>query len=205
MSTVTTTAAASNGVNTSAFWERLWRTSGFQFVGLTVIAYLIYSDGDRTRMYVAAVVAGLAVLYLMWFAAAIRVTLVEADKEGWGSAATAASAAVGGIFLLLVAASVSGLGNFAWGCFVLSSFVRAMLTMAPTFGLWRAGIISNSLFGVGVLIVVLTVLGGTTWFSSGIWAPDGLYSRLILPVIGLLWVAVLNAVIWNRPFARSGW
>lgn len=205
MSTVTTTITTPNDVNTSAFWERLWRTSGFQFVALTVIAYFIYADGDRTRTYVAAAVSGLAVLYLMWFAAAIRVTLVEAGKEGWGSAATAASAAVGGIFLLLVAANVSGLGAFSWACFVLSSFVRAMFTMAPTFGLWRAGIISNSLFAVGVLIVVLTVLGGTTWLSGGIWAPDGLYSRLILPVIGLLWVVVLNTIIWNRPFARSGW
>jgi hypothetical protein len=205
MSTVTTTAPASNDVNTSAFWERLWRTSGFQFVVLTLVAYFIYANGDRTRTLIAASVSGLAVLYLMWFAASIRVTLMEAGQEGWASAVTAASAAVGGLFLLLVAAAVAGLGDFAWACFVLSSFVRAMLTMAPTFGLWRAGIISNSLFLVGVLIVVLTVLGGTTWLSGGLWAPDGAYSHFISPILGLAWVVVLNAVLWNRPFARSGW
>lgn len=126
-------------------------------------------------------------------------------KRAGVSAVTAASAVLDGLFLLLVAASVSGLGDFAWSCFVLSSFVRAMLTMAPTFGLWRAGIISNSLFAVGVLIVVLTLLGGTTWIGGGIWAPDGIYSQFVSPILGLVWVLVLNGVLWNRPFARSGW
>lgn len=204
MSTTGKTVAPSNSVNTSAFWERLWRTSGFQFVALSIIAYLIYDNADRWRI-IALVVFGLAVLYLMWFAAAIRVTLAEAGQDGWGSAATAASAAVGALFLLLVAAGVAGLSNLAWACFVLSSFVRAMLTMAPTFGFWRAGIISNSLFAVGVLIVVLTVLGGTTWLSVGPWAPDGVYSRFVSPAIGLAWVVVLNVVLWSRPAARSGW
>lgn len=78
MSTVTTTVATSNGANTSASWERLWRTSGFQFVVLTLLAYSIYASGDRTRMVVVVAISGLAILYLMWLAAAIRVTLVEA-------------------------------------------------------------------------------------------------------------------------------
>jgi hypothetical protein len=201
----TKAVATPGGVSTSAFWERLWRTSGFQFVALIVIAYFVYANGDRTRMQIAAFVSGLAVLYLMWFAAAIRVTLAEAGQDGWGAAATGASAAVGGLFLMIVAASISGLGDFAWACFVLSSFVRAMLAMAPTFGLWRAGLISNSLFAVGVAVVVLSVLGGTTWLSGGPWAPDVIYSRVILPIIGLAWVIVLNYVVWNRPAARSGW
>jgi hypothetical protein len=206
MSTHSTPATTpSGGVNTSVFWERLWRTSGFQFVAWSLVAYFIYANGDRTRMFISASVSGLAVLYLMWFAASLRVTMADAGQDGWGAAATAASAAVGGLLLLIMAATVAGLTDLAWACFVLSSFVRAMLTMAPTFGFWRAGLISNSLFAFGVAVVVLTALGGTTWLSGGPWAPDGIYSRVLVPIIGLVWVVVLNFVAWNRPAARSGW
>jgi hypothetical protein len=70
---------------TRVFWERLWRMSGINFVVFFIIAYVIYGsqpqvgasaeelaafyDGDRTRILIAAVVAGLAVLNLLWFAA----------------------------------------------------------------------------------------------------------------------------------------
>jgi hypothetical protein len=42
MSGSTTAMTSSIGVNTSAFWERLWRTSGIQFIALCIIAYIIY-------------------------------------------------------------------------------------------------------------------------------------------------------------------
>ena len=35
-------STSSTGVNTSAFWERLWRTAGIQSVGLFIVAYIIY-------------------------------------------------------------------------------------------------------------------------------------------------------------------
>lgn len=232
-----TTMTKPVSVNTSAFWERLWRTSGIQFVGLCIIAYFVYgyqpqigasSDSlaafyhsHHMRILIAAVVVGLAVLYVMWFAAAIRVTLADAGEDGWGAAATASSAAVGALFLLLTAVnaglaySIDSTGNqtllsafnvLAWAGFVLSSFVRAMLIMSAAFGLWRAGLISNMLFTLGVAAVVLVALGGTTWASGGLWAPDGVYSRFISPIIGLLWAIVVSWVLLNKsPVARSGW
>src|SRR5262245_7190971 len=117
-----TAMAGSIGVNTTsaygaAFWERLWRSAGIQFIGLFVVAYAIYGyqpgvgasadaltafyTGERTRILIAAILAGLTTLNLMWFAAALRATLVDAGQEGWGSAATASSAAVGGMFFLI--------------------------------------------------------------------------------------------------------
>src|SRR2546429_1047008 len=103
---------------TGAFWERLWRMSGINFVVFFIIAYVIYGnqphvgasadalvafyDGDRTRILIAAVFAGLAVLNLLWFAAALRTTLADAGQDGWGSAATASRAARrGGFFSVL--------------------------------------------------------------------------------------------------------
>jgi hypothetical protein len=237
MSASTAPTTSSSTYTTPAFWERLWRQSGVHFVVFFIIAYVIYGsqpdarapadalagfyEGQRARILIASIFAGMAALNLMWFAAAIRSTLADAGRDGWGAAATASSAAVGGLFLLLIAVgaalaySIAGLGNdaltsalndFAWACVVLSSFPRAMLIMAGTFGLWRAGLISNALFGAGVAALVLVLLGGTTWMSDGFWAPDGAYSRFVSPAIGLVWVLVVSRVLLTRsPATRAGW
>jgi hypothetical protein len=219
------------------FWQRLWRMSGINFVVFFTIAYAIYGyqpqigapaealiafyDGNRTRILIAAVVSGMAVLNLLWFVAALRTTLADVGQDGWGAAATAASAVVGGMFLLLITLSAalayslvasgnqmltSGLNDFAWVSVVLTSFPRARLIMAGTFGLWRAGLISNALFAAGVAAVVLVLLGGTTWLTGGFWAPDGAYSRFVSPVIGLVWVLVVSGVLLTRsPATSAGW
>ena len=237
MSASTATISSSSVYTTPAFWERLWRTAGVQSFFCFLVAYIVYGhqpqigasadalaafyDGDRTRILIAAVFYGLAVLNLMWFAAALRVTLADAGQDGWGAAATASSSAFGAMLLLQIsvgaslAYSISGSGNniltsglndFAWALGVLTSFPRAMLIMSGVFGLWRARLISNALFTVGVVAVVLGVLGGTTWLSGGFWAPDGAYSRFVSPIILLLWVVFVSRVLLTRsPATRSGW
>ena len=232
--TVRPTASAAT---TPQFWEWLWRTAGVQSVGLFVVAYFVYGDqphvgasaealtafyqGDRLRILIAAVLGGFAILNLMWFAAALRATLAEAGQDGWGAAATASSAALGGVLILLVtvgaalAYSIAGSGNpallgglndFAWAGVVLSSFPRAMLIMSAAFGLWRAALISNGLFAVGVAAVVLVLLGGTTWVSGGFWAPDGVFSRIVSPLIGLVWIVVVSRVLLTRgPPTHGAW
>ena len=239
MSTSTSTPAMTSSTSvyaTGVFWERLWRSSGIQSVGLFIIAYVIYGyqpqvgasadavvafyEGDRTRILIAAIFSSLAVLNLLWFAAAIRTTLADAGQDGWGAAATASSAVLGGLFLLLITvgaalaysiagsgnhALTSGLNDFAWACVVLTSFPRAMLIMSSAFGLWRAGLISNALFAAGVAALLLVLLGGTTWVSGGFWAPDGAYSRFVLPIIGLAWTLVVSWVLLSRsPATRAG-
>ncbi len=238
MSTSTAAVRPSASVATTPqFWERLWRTAGVQSVGLFIVAYFVYGDqphvgasaealvafyqGDRMRILIAAILSGFAVLNLMWFAAALRTTLAEAGQDGWGAAATASSAALGGVLMLLITVSAAlaysiagsgtpallgGLNDFAWAGLVLSSFPRAMLIMAAAFGLWRAGLISNRLFGVGVAAVVLVLLGATTWVSGGFWAPDGAFSRIVSPLIGVLWIVIVSRVLLTRSSpARAGW
>lgn len=213
---------STSGPTTSAFWEHLWRTSGIQSVLLFIIAAVIYSyDGNRTLTLISAVFFGMATLNLVWFAASLRTTLADAGQDGWGAAATGSSAMVGGLFLLLITlvsalaysitdlgdhALTSGLNDFAWALVVLTSFPRAMLIMSGTFGLWRAGLISNTLFAAGVAAVVLVLLGGTTWLSDGFWSPHGVYSRFVSPVIGIVWVLVVSRILLTRsPAARTGW
>jgi hypothetical protein len=237
MSTSTVTTSSASVYTTPAFWERLWRTAGIQSIFCFIVGYFVYGHqpqvgasadalaafygGDRMRILIAAVFYGLAVLNLMWFAAALRTTLADAGQDGWGAAATASSAALGSLFLLLIAVvavlaySIAGAGNpmltsglndFVWAGFVLTSFPRAMLVMASAFGLWRARLISNALFAAGVAAVVLGLLGGTTWLTGGFWAPDGVYSRFVWPGIGLVWGMVVSGVLLTQsPATRSGW
>ena len=237
MSASTGTTSSTSVYTTPAFWERLWRTAGIQSIGLFIVGYVIYGyqphvgasadalvvfyDGGRTHILIAAVFFGLAVLNLLWFAAALRTTLADAGQDGWGAAATASSAALGVLFLLLIAVAAalaysvgdpgnhmltSGLNDLVWAGFVLSSFPRAMLIMAAAFGLWRARLVSNALFAAGVAAVVLVLLGGTTWLSGGFWAPDGVYSRFVSPAIGLVWGMVVSGVLLTRsPATRAAW
>ena len=237
MSASTTAMAPASSATSPAFWERLWGTSGLQFVGLFIVASAIYGiqpqvgaspqalaafyGGERTRILVAAVCSGLNLLNLLWFTAALRTTLVDVGQEGWGAAATTASAAFGALLLLQLTLSaalaysialsgdhslLSGLNDLSWALAVLISFPRAMLIMSGVFGLWRAGLVSNGLFTAGVAAVILGVLGGTTWVSGGFWAPDGAYTRYVSPLLLLLWVVVVSRVLLSRrPASRPAW
>ena len=211
---------------TNVNWDRLWRMSGINFVIPVIIAYVIYGDqpgvgastddlvsfydGDRTRILIASVIFGLAVLNLLWFAAAISNILRDAGRGGWATAMTTASAAVGAVFFALITIGAalaysiassgnetfaSGLNDVSWAVIVMSSFPRAMLIMAGSFGLWRAGIISTPPFLAGVAAVLLVLARGTTWANDGIWAPDGAYSQFASPVIGVVWILGISAVL----------
>lgn len=234
-----TTTAASAATTTPrygrAFFETLWRMSGIQAVLFLVIGAVVAGFGpgigassdsiqafyaaNSTRVLIATPILGLGVLNLVWFTQAIRVALAEARLDGWGAAATAASAMIGAIAFVLIAvqavlaytiagseniALASGLNDLAWAVVVLSSFPRAMLVMAASFGFWRAGYISNPQFGLAVGLVILGVLGGTTWIAGGVWAPDGAFSRIIVPVLELVWVVAISRVLSRVPSTQSG-
>jgi len=79
-------SASTSPYNDPAFWERVWRSSGIQFVGLFIVASVIYGsqpqvgasadalvafyNGDRTRILIGAFFSGLNLLNLLWFTAA---------------------------------------------------------------------------------------------------------------------------------------
>jgi hypothetical protein len=189
-------------------------------VGASADALAAFYNGHRTRILIAAAFSGLNLLNLMWFAAALRTTLADAGQDGWGAAATTSSALFGGLSFLALAISAalaysiagsgngaltSGLNDFAWALLVLTSFPRAMLIMSGAFGLWRAGLISNALFGAGVTLVVLGVLGGTTWLSGGFWAPDGIYTRFVSPILLLVWIVGVSRVLTRSAATRAAW
>src|ERR1700730_8273202 len=136
MSASTTAVASSSSASAQrAMWDRQWRTAGIQFVVFFIITVFIYGDvprvgasGDalaafygahRTRILIASTFSGLNLLNLLWFAASLTHTLYVASQEGWGSAATASSAAFGALYFVLttvgaaLAYSIAGSGNGA--------------------------------------------------------------------------------------------
>jgi len=208
-------------------FDRVWRGSGIAFVVTFVVAHFIYGsqpeigasadtlvsfyDGDRTRILIGSALLGLALLNLLWFAAALASTLRDAGQGIWAAAATVSSAALAAIIYVRIAVGsalaysiagsgddllTSGLNDLARVCFVVASFSAAMLVMAGTFGLRQAGLISSGSFLAGVAAVVLLVLGGTTWASDGVWSPDGAYSRIVAPIIALLWIAIVSGFLY---------
>src|SRR2546425_1747501 len=190
--------------NNRVFWERQWRGSGIIFVVLVIVGYVLYGsqpgvgasadalvafyDGHRMRILIAAAASGLNILNLMWFAASLRTTLADAGQDGWGAAATASSAAFGGMFLVLLTVSAalaysiagsgngaltSGLNDFSWALVVFSSFPRAMLVMAGAFVLWWGKLISKALFGAGGGGRPPRGVGGAPRGWGGGWGPRG--------------------------------
>jgi hypothetical protein len=209
-----------------ADWEKNWRGSGIGAVLFFIVAYVIYGsqpkvgaspeqlvsfyDGDRTRIFIASVILGFAILNLLWFAAALTSVLRDAGKAGWGTAATTASAVLGGALFLHItlsaalAYSIAGSGNpeltsalndVSWVLMILALFPAAMLIMSGSFGLWRAGLISTGPFGAGITAMAVLLVGTTTWASDGFWSPSGAYTRLITTIVFLAWVTVVSGFL----------
>ena len=171
-----------------------------------------FFQGDRTRILIATVIFLFSFLELLWFGAALSTVLRDAGKGGWAAAATASSAAMGAILFVrmtvraALAFSIAGTASpgvttaFSDLGFVLTvvlAFPAAMFVMSGAFGLWRAQLISSRFFTVGVVAVVLALLGGTTWASSGVWAPDGAYANFSQLVV-FAWIAVISGVLGRR-------
>ena len=101
------------------------------------------------------------------------------------------------VLFLAGAYATSGLSDLAWALSVILSFSAAMLVMSGSFGLWRAGIFSNAAFAAGVAVVILVLLGGTTWARDGLWAPDGGYAT-VSGLLFFVWAAVVSGFLAMR-------
>jgi hypothetical protein len=182
-------------------------------IGASADSLVSYYDGDSTRILIAVVILGFAFLNLMWFGAAIASALRDAGKAGWGAAATASSTAFAGIWFVIItinaalAYSIAGYGDTTltsalndlnWVLVVLTAFPVGMLIMSGSFGLWRAGILSNRGFALGVTAMVLVLLRATTWAGDGFWAPDGAYSQYVATAVMALWVIGISRVLLAR-------
>jgi len=63
----------------------------------------VFYAAHRTRILIAAILCGMAVLNFLWFAAALRPHSRIAGRDGWGSGGDRLEWALGVLFLLLIA------------------------------------------------------------------------------------------------------
>jgi hypothetical protein len=114
-------------------------------VGASADTLVSFYDGDRTRILIASVIFGIGILNLLWFAAALSNELRAVGQGTWAAAATAASAAVGVIFFLLIMVSAtlaysiagsgtnqltSGLNDFSWVLMVVARIISPIVALA---------------------------------------------------------------------------
>lgn len=202
------------GIQAAGYFIVAAIVSGFQpHVGASPGSLLSFYDGHSTRIFVATVLSGFAVLSILWFSQALATALDDAGKGGWGRAQTAASATLAALLYLhlIITATLaytagsmnvqlaSGLNDLSWVLLLLAFFPAAMVVMSGSFGLYRAGAISKPWFLSGVSIMALLLLGTTAYAGDGFWAVDGAYARIIAPVFFLLWVAVASRFLSKQP------
>ena len=188
-------------------------------IGASSETLVAFYDGDRTRVLIASALLGLSVLNLLWFGAALASTLRDAGQGIWAAAATASSTAVATLFFVrasvgaALAYSVAGSGtdtitsalnDLGRACLVVAAIPTAMFVMSGTFGLRQARMITSRAFAPGIAAVVLVLLGGTTWASDGVWAPDGAYSQVIWPLIALAWTAIVSGFLYAQSSSTAG-
>jgi hypothetical protein len=212
---------------TNVNWERYGRATGIVFVVLFIVSYVIYgtapkigastSDitsfyvGDRGKVLTAMVFFGLAVVFLLWFVAAIASALRDVGKAGWGSATIAAGTALATVFFVLVALNaglaysiagygdqgvITALSDMCWIIGVTVSYPAALLIGAASIGLSGTRLVPTWFSPIGILAAILVLLGGTTWATSGFWAPDGAYSTWITPIIAMAWIVVTSGLLY---------
>ena len=210
-------------------WDKNWRGAGIQAAVLFLIAYGVFGgqpkvgasaaelvsfyDGHRTRILIATVILGFAILALLWFVTVLASVLRDAGKGGWGNAALAGGAAYGTILFVhttlnaALAYSVAGSGNhsfasglndLSWALMTLGWFPAAMLIMAGSFGLWRAGLFSTRQFAAGVTAMAVLLAGTTTWAVNGFWSADGVFAHFVVAFVMLAWVVGVSRFLVKR-------
>jgi hypothetical protein len=219
---------------TNASWERWARATGIVFVFLFIVSFIVYGDqpklgastsdivsfydGNRGRILAATFIFGVAILFLLWFVAAIASALREAGQGGWGAATIASGAVLAGILFLLnilsagLANTIAGngdegvitaLSDLSWTVAVTISFPASLVIAAASIGLWRAGIIADWFGWAGIAAAIAVLLGGTTWATDGFWAPDGAYSRYVTMIVALAWTLVASVLLYMRAPATA--
>ena len=209
-------------------WERWARAAGVGFVVLTVIAFIVagespkvtdptadvisYYDGDRGQVLVSALLFGLAVLLLLWFAAAIANQLRQSGEGRVGATVIAMATAFVALQLTLVAVvaslgySIAGDGDtgVVRAIFVLSVAIDSIAALpgagfilAASVGLMRARAVPQWLSWGGFAVAASFALRSTTWASDGFWSPTGGFIFVVIAA-GLLWILGTSVTLFLR-------
>lgn len=180
-----------------------------------------YSD-NRGRLLAAILIVSGSLVFLLWFVGALANVLREAGMGGWAATIIAALTARAVLQFMIVtihaglaykiaedgeAGVVLALRDLTLALGVIASLPIAVVLFASAIGLRKAKIAPAWYGRAGVVGAAVVLLGGTTWARDGLWAPDGLFS-LVVVVIALAWMfttsgLLLRAAPAGRPVAKE--
>jgi hypothetical protein len=217
----------------SVNWERWARAGGVGFVVLAAAAFIVggeapkvgdstddlisYYDGDRGQVLVSSLLFAFALLFLLWFAAAIANLLRESGEGRVGATVIAAATAFVTLQLALtgvaasLAYSIAGGGDpgvakalfdLQWVLDMFAALPAAVFILSSSVGFMRTRVLPSWLCWAGVGLAALFVLRTTNWARDGFWSPTGEYLFILIPV-AMLWILVTSIVLVRRAPASS--
>jgi hypothetical protein len=212
----------------SVKWERWARAAGIGFVVLTVAAFVAggepptvadstadvvsYYEDSRGEALVSSIVFGFALLFFMWFAAAIANLLRESGEGRLGATVTATTTAFVAVQLVLtgigaaLAYSIAGEGDagvvralfdLQWVLDLFAAVPSAGFFIAASIGLRRGRAVPAWLGWAGLVVAALFVLRTTNWAREGFWSPTGGYVVILIPV-ALLWILTTSVFLFRQ-------
>ncbi len=208
-------------------WERLAPLSGFAFVALVVVSNALFSPPGygasnarlvayvvhhHRRGLVAGILAGLALIALLWLLGSLATAL-----HAGGERRLAAIAFGGGLLALAVGAlqtilltglafrvayddpgSVKGLYDLRAAIGTLLAFPLAALAAATAIAVLRGGLLRRWYGWASAVAAAVTIIRGGALAHSGFYSPGGGYGVLTYIVV-LLWVLATSVVLIMRP------
>ncbi|MDQ4082347.1 MAG: hypothetical protein M3123_05600 [Actinomycetota bacterium] len=182
-------------------------------LGETAIDVASFFEDNRRRVLIAAVLFGLSTVSLLWFLGSLSAVMRDRDEARLAGTALASGALVAAIFLLIIAiyaglavttrdaadaGAVEILLDVTWAAGVLLAFPLATLVAAAAIAAFRGRFLPGWFAWASLAAALVILAGGTTWAEDGVWAPDGLYSYVVL-VGFLVWLLATSVLlVWWR-------
>jgi hypothetical protein len=203
----------------------LARAAGAGFVVFAVAAFIVggetpkvgdspadlvsYYDGDRGKVLASSMLFCVALLLLLWFAAAIANLLRESGEGRVAATVIAGATAFATLQFILtgmaasLAYSVAGGGDpgvlkalfeLQWVLDMFAALPAALFVLSSSVGLMRTRAVPSWLCWAGVALALLFVLRSTNWARDGFWSPTGEYIYILIPV-AMLWILVTSITL----------
>lgn len=208
-------------------WERVAACSGFLFVILFVVAFVVPGEPpdpgdsraswltytlDKTKeLKVSAILFGLAFIVFLWFLGSLASALRTGGEQRLaavafgGGVATVAVAYVSTAFQAAMAwriaadepTLVRAFADIQYTLMTLVSFAVAVFIFATAVASWRARIFPTWYGAASAMVALALVFAGGALAFDGFYSPNGGFP-IIATIASLVWVLVTSAMLVRR-------
>ena len=207
--------APASGIVSALLFIAGFAITGIDAPGLeeTAIDVASFFDDNRSRVLIGAVLFGLSTVLLLWFLGSLAAVMRDRGEARLAGTALVSGALVAAVFLVIIAiyaglavttreaadaGAVEILLDVSWAAGVLLAFPLATLVAATAIAAFRGRFVPGWFAWASAAAALVILVGGTTWAEDGVWAPDGLYSYVVLAAF-LAWLLATSAllVLWR--------